>query len=179
MEKETMDFMAGSQQALIETMDKYTQPLLRYCHNILCDYHEVQDALQVTFIKAYQKRTILKQNMRLSPWLYKIAYNTCVDIIRKRRNTEQLADYKQEVDSNRIPEDILAALLKLNAMDRSIVYGRVMEQMSYDELSKIHGKSPAALRKRYERAKKYLAEQLKDDYPYYAQSDRAVAEGSK
>lgn len=176
MEKETIDFMGGSQEVLKETMDKYSNALLRYCHNILCDYHDAQDALQVTFIKAYQRRAGLKQTMRLSPWLYKIAYNTCVDIIRKRRHTEQLNDYKQEIVSGRIPEDILNALLKLSSVDRSVLYGRVMEGLSYDELAKIHSKSPAALRKRYERARKKLADELKDDYPYYAKDGEVIPE---
>ena len=38
----------------------YGQPLLRYCHNILCDYFEAQDAVQMTFIKAYSKEAALK-----------------------------------------------------------------------------------------------------------------------
>ena len=176
MEKESTDFILGSQQSLLDAMDKYSQPLLRYCHNILCDYHEAQDALQITFIKAYQKRASIKKDMRLSPWLYKIAYNTCVDIIRKRRYTEQLKDYQQEVESGRIPEDILAALLKLNSIDRSVVYGRVINEMSYDELAKIHGKSPATLRKRFERARKRLAEELKESYPYYTQNNNSPKE---
>ena len=81
----TINFANGGEEALKAAMEVYSYPLLRYCHNILCDYHEAQDALQITFIKAYDRRHTYKESMKLSPWLYKIAYNTCVDIIRRRK----------------------------------------------------------------------------------------------
>lgn len=169
MDKETIDIKKVGEKTISEIVDKYQHQLLRYCHNILCDYHEAQDALQITFIKAHQRRSTFNENMSLSPWLYRIAYTTCIDILRKRKKTIELNEYQAEITERRIPEDILSALLSLSMLDRAIVYGRVMEDLSYDELAKIHGKSPAALRKRYERARKKLAEQLKDEYPYYAQ----------
>jgi RNA polymerase sigma factor (sigma-70 family) len=156
-------------------MDNYSHALLRYCHNILCDYHEAQDALQLTFIKAYQNRSSFRQDMSLSPWLYKIAYTTCIDILRKRKKVVNINKDQPQNDNGRIPEEIILALLKLNSLDRSIVYGRVMEEMSYDELSVIHKKSAASLRKRYERAKKRLANELADDYPYYAQKKTSTS----
>ena len=75
-----------------------------------------------------------------------------------------------KMDDKLIPENILKALFSLNALDRALVYSRVMEDRPYDELAKIHGKSSSALRKRYERAKNKLADMLKDDYPFYAKS---------
>jgi len=173
MNKEaTIDIKNGGEEALVKAMDKYSHGILRYCHNILCDYHEAQDALQITFIKAYQRRSSFKEDMRLSPWLYKIAYTTCVDILKKRSRAENISDYQIESTEGKMPEDILAALQKLNALDRALIYSRVMEHISYDELSQRHGRSPAALRKRYERAKKRLADDLRDSYPYYANKEK-------
>jgi len=168
MQKTTIDFANSSEQALEQVINIYGYPILRYCHNILCNYHDAQDAVQVTFIKAYNKRHAYKSNMNLSPWLYRIAYTACVDIIRKRKPLLSLDNDLQATEDNYIPDNILQALKTLNLLDRSLIYSRVMEERSYDELAKIHSKTPATLRKRYERARKKLAQILKDDYPYYA-----------
>lgn len=168
MEKTTIDFVNGGEQALEDAIERYGYALLRYCHNILCDYHEAQDAVQITFIQAYKKRSTYKSNMKLSPWLYKIAYTSCIDIIRRRKPVANLQFDEQSTQDSRIPDNILDALLTLNSLDRSLVYSRVMQERPYDELAKIHGKNAATLRKRYERARKSLAYKLRNDYPYYA-----------
>ena len=139
--------------------------ILVYCHNILCNYHDAQDAVQVTFIKAYNKRGSYKPTVSLSAWLYKIAYNTCIDIIRKRRFSLTglwggRPEGSYQMEENYISEELKGALLTLSARDRALVYNRVIDDMDYKELAVIYNASEAALRKRYERAKNKLAEQL-------------------
>ncbi len=168
MKNSKIDFAYGGEPALEAVVEKYGHPILRYCHSILCDYHEAQDAVQMTFIKAYQKRASFDSGKSLSAWLYRIAYNTCIDIIRRRALRLAAAADEPQAEDNLIPENIKSALLSLSHLDRSLVYARVMEQRTYDDLAEIHGKTPQALRKRYERAKKRLAVLLADDYPSYA-----------
>ena len=163
------DFADCGERELEAVMAEYGPPLLRYCHNVLCDYHDAQDALQITFIKAYDKRKSFKNGSPLTPWLYRIAYTTCMDMLRRKKFTAILAPANEAADESGgyIPDNILAALMTLSACDRALVFSRVMEERSYEDLAKIHGKSAAALRKRYERAKRRLAQTLKDDYPDY------------
>ena len=177
MEKATNDFTSGSHQALKEIMQEYGPALLRYCHNILCDYHEAQDALQMTFIKAYEKRASFKNGAPISPWLYKIAYTTCIDILRRKKfslvTPEPVPGPEVQEDEGYIPDNIREALMTLTVADRALVFGRVIEERSYDELSDILGKNAAALRKRYERARRKLMDILRDDYPYYAKKEQS------
>lgn len=63
-------FAEGSEAALADAIALYGQPLLRYCHHILCDYHEAQDAVQTTFIKAYDNHHRFRAGTSLSAWLY-------------------------------------------------------------------------------------------------------------
>lgn len=158
-------FSNGGEAELEIVMKLYGQALLRYCHNIIYDYHEAQDAVQITFIKAYEKRSSFNVDMNLSSWLYKIAYNTCIDILRGKKL--KFPHIPPQTNSDFIPEHIRKAFLTLNAADRALVYGRIIEEKSFEELSKIHGKSSAVLRKRYERAKKKLSGILIKDYPEY------------
>jgi RNA polymerase sigma-70 factor (ECF subfamily) len=174
MERNALDisFPTGGEAELEALIGAYGQPLLRYCHNILCNYHEAQDALQLTFIKAYKKRATFESGKALSPWLYRIAYATCIDILRKNRLRLLPTTLIAAPDAT-IPEDIRDALFTLSPQERAIIYGRVMEERSYDELSSIYGPSAATLRKRYERARKKLQAQLKEEYSYYAKPEEA------
>ena len=54
---------------LNKAVELYGHRLLRYCHNILCDYTDAQDAVQETFIKAYYKRNLFRKNFSMQTWL--------------------------------------------------------------------------------------------------------------
>ena len=152
-----MEFSEGGEEALVAAIRQYGQGLLRYCHHILCDYHEAQDAVQITFCKAWERRTRCRTGA-LPAWLYRMAYTTCVDILRQRKRWRPLPPAPEDTDY--IGPELRAALEALSPEERGLVFGRVMEGRSYEELSVIYGKSAATLRKRYERARKKLARLL-------------------
>lgn len=156
-------FASGGEEELNEAIRLYGHKILRYCHNILCDYHEAQDAVQITFMKAYDKRNSFADGTSLSAWLYRIAYTVCIDITRRRKfflfglvpdgpGESQHTDY--------ISEDLKAALLTLSPKERALLFSRVMDEMDYADLESVYHASSAALRKRYERAKKKLVKHL-------------------
>ena len=41
------------EEAFSRVVEAYGQELLRYCHHILCDYQEAQDAVQTAFLQAW------------------------------------------------------------------------------------------------------------------------------
>ena len=149
-------------------INKYSAQLLRYCHSILCDYHEAQDTLQTTFIKAWQNKNRFTGDDRdLSNFLYKIAYNACIDSIRKRKQRQKNPPEPVKQSCDYIPENIKTALMSLSMLDRAIIYSHAVNEIPFAELSQIYGGNAASLRKRYERARKKLSEFLSNDYPYY------------
>ena len=158
-------FATGGEEVINGAIEKYGQDLLRYCHSITGNYHDAQDIVQITFIKAYSKRKKYKKGTSLSAWLYKIAYNTTIDTMRKRRLLFFLPENKE--DNSYISEDIQEALKTLSVADRALVFSRVIEEKSYSELEYVYGASAATLRKRYERAKKKLAKVLVETNSYY------------
>lgn len=153
-------FASGEEESLAQMIELYGQPLLRYCHHILCDYHEAQDAVQITFCKAYTHRRRFQPGTNLSAWLYRLAYTTCVDLLRRRRRELFIPPSAPAEDPDYIGPELRRALLTLTAEERALVFGRVIEERSYEELSQMLGKSAATLRKRYERARGKLARLL-------------------
>ena len=77
-------FSAGDDACLSAAIALYGQPLLRYCHHILCDYHEAQDAVQATFIKAWSHRAGFRGGS-LQAWLFRMAYTSSIDLLRPSR----------------------------------------------------------------------------------------------
>lgn len=162
MDAQALDaaFTAGEEDALAQVIDRYGQPLLRYCHHILCDYHEAQDAVQITFCKAYTHRRRFQSGTNLSAWLYRLAYTTCVDLLRRRKKQLFVPPAAPAEEPDYIGPELRKALLALTAEERALIFGRVMEERSYEELSQMLGKSAVTLRKRYERARGKLARLL-------------------
>ena len=162
-------------ESLINT---HSHALLRYCHSILCDYHEAQDVLQITFIKAWQNKNKFTGDDRdLLNFLYKIAYNSCIDAIRRRKQRlKNPAEPANQQNNDYIPENIKSALMLLSPLDRAITYSHAVDDMTFAELAKIYGKTAAALRKRYERTRMKLSKLLLNDYPDYQNYQRGENE---
>lgn len=161
-------FTTGGEYELRCAIELYGQPLLRYCHNILCDYFEAQDAVQITFIKAYNNKKSFKSGTSLSAWLYRIAYTTCIDSLRKKKILFFMPQTQRNRDSSFISHDLKVALLALSPEDRALVFSRIIDEKSYADLEAIYHVSATTLRKRYERAKTKLSKILIETNPYYS-----------
>lgn len=184
-------FIKGDEGALEHIIGSYKQPLLRYCVTLMCNREDAEDALQETFIKAYEKRKRFDPEKPLLPWLYRLAYTTCVDAIRKRNryfDMQMLLQKKGGTKRNteRNNQDILSpqlyrVLSDLTVKERVLLYGRVFKDLSYKDLALILNVSESALRKRYERLVLKLAQQLdcenkteKEFFYEYESNSRAV-----
>lgn len=175
METHNLDvtFSAGGEAELEEAMRLYSQPLLRYCHNILCDYEEAKDVVQMTFIKAYEKRQSFRGGTCFAAWLYRIAYTNCMDCLRKKK-WQIFWQVPKSKESNYISEELEEALFTLKPLERAIIFSRVIDEKSYVELEEIYGISASTLRKKYERAKKKLAKALKEANTYYRELEGRI-----
>jgi len=158
-------FSTGGEAELEELIDLYAEKLVRYAASILYNHQDAEDVVQDAFIYAFQNRSRF-HGKNISAWLYKITYNDCLDKLKaqKRRKwlffsdtTEEPATYMEDTFS--MPE-IKEALKRLTPNERALLYGRIVDGLSYEELAQIMQSSPVALRKQYERVKKKAAKYL-------------------
>lgn len=149
-----------------ELIDTYSERLLRYSTSILYNYQDAEDVVQDVFVSTYHNLSTFDGG-NLSAWLYKITYNKSINKLRKRKILP-FGDIPENTvfapQSNALSDDTLQALGRLKPQERAVLYGRIIEGYSYEELAEQMGSSPATLRKRYERAKKKLAELLSEDH---------------
>lgn len=118
----------GSDRAFAAIYERYHQRLYRYCRSILRDDMDAQDALQSTFMGALSALRRSQRNAPLRPWLYKIAHNEAISLLRRR--TRDAAD--------ELPVDTLGSPLSIEQ--------EVVERAQWRTLVEDLGRLPDRLR---------------------------------
>jgi RNA polymerase sigma factor (sigma-70 family) len=128
---------SGDDTAFETLYDIYHRRLLAFCQHMLGSREEAEDVVQHTFLAAYRCLRAGHDIVALKPWLYTIARNRCVSVVRARREeitledrapaTEGLAaevDRRADLrllvrDVQRLPPDQRAALVLFEVGDHS------------------------------------------------------------
>ena len=101
-----------NEQDLEKLVHAHTAALLRYCTGLLGCEADAQDAVQKTFIKAWQQRHTLRHdgtdNERA--WLYRIAYRTSLDMLRATKRAAAYPTPEPLEQDPGISEELRAAL---------------------------------------------------------------------
>ena len=75
----------GDSLAFNKIVEKYQQPIYSFCYRLLNDADEAEEATQEALLRAYTKLNSYDGKRLFSTWLFSIASNYCLDILRKRR----------------------------------------------------------------------------------------------
>jgi RNA polymerase sigma factor (sigma-70 family) len=154
---------AGSEPAFEAIVARYRRPLLRYCARILTE-ERAEDAVQQTFVRAYGAMRKSDSELKLGPWLYRIAHNTALNALRDRGlRHEQLSD---ALDSVERPDQaleraeglqaVVSAVQELPERQRDAIVLRELEGRSYDEIALELGVTDGAVRQLLNRARNTL-----------------------
>src|SRR5438270_4422357 len=82
---------AGHRRAFAVVYERHHQALYRYCRSILRDEADAQDALQSTFTAAFAALLRGRRDAPIRPWLFRIAHNEAVSLLRRRRPMAELS----------------------------------------------------------------------------------------
>jgi RNA polymerase sigma factor (sigma-70 family) len=85
-DEELLVLAQGGDGAAFETLvRRYTQPLYAFATRILGSADDAADVAQHTFVQCYNTLPRLRSDAPIRPWLYRVARNRCLDLIRQRR----------------------------------------------------------------------------------------------
>jgi RNA polymerase sigma-70 factor, ECF subfamily len=74
----------GTEDAFGRLVERHRRELQVHCYRMLGSLFESEDMVQETFLRAWRNRESFEGRSTLRAWLYRIATNACLDVIRKR-----------------------------------------------------------------------------------------------
>ena len=75
---------SASQDVPAEQLEQYRRELVGYCYRMLGSIYEAEDAVQDTMLRAWRALPRFEDRAGLRPWLYRIATNVCIDMLKGR-----------------------------------------------------------------------------------------------
>ena len=97
----------GDEKAFEAIYDRHHRALLGFCRHMLGSHEEAEDALQRVFVAAHRHLSDGTEHVNLKPWLYTIARNRCLSMLRARRETLALDDVREpSVDGLALADEV-------------------------------------------------------------------------
>jgi len=167
----------GDTKAFDSLVMKYQQRLYFVIVRIVLNHEDADDVVQDTFIKAYRSLDSFDESYRFYTWLYRIAVNTALNLVKHRKHKESSLEKKQEnnryepQNNNNLEDDYIykemtgevRTAIKLLAPEmRTVFILRVFEEMSYKEIAETMGISIGTVMSRLNRARNTLKDYLQN-----------------
>jgi RNA polymerase sigma-70 factor (ECF subfamily) len=163
---------AGDQQAYSELVRMYRDGVMRMVYRICGDMHLAEDVAQDTFLRAWQKLNMFQPRTSLRNWLYRIAANRTMDLLRREKSATDIEELDPQ-DFEKSPETrilmherlgrVQSAVLSLPFASRSVLILREYEGLSYKEISETLDIPIGTVMSRINFARQKLMTILKDE----------------
>ena len=159
--------LKGDRQTYALLVEEYKTPIYNLAYRMTGNADDADDLTQETFIRAYQYLWRYDQRKKFFTWLYTLAFNLIKNHLRKNKK-EKLSEELSALsltDNNpsqeeRLIEDqeISSCLLRLEDELRALLIMKYQQELSFEEIAQITGKSLSAVKMRIYRGLEKLKE---------------------
>ena len=157
----------GDQHAFAELIRHYDGGLRALAYRLLGDRERMDDALQEAYVKAFRALPRFRGDAAVGTWLYRIAYNACVDELGRTRQVVPLHAVREHADPAPPAAELLSArhslahaLGQLDVADRAAVMLVDAQGFDYAEAAAILGVPVGTVGSRLHRARTLLRRAL-------------------
>ena len=174
--------LGGSQQAYADLLRRYERPVFSLVLRIVRDRADAEEIAQEAFLKAFRNLRSWDPERRFSSWLFKIANNTAIDRLRRRRLATVPLEASDDADRGVIdrtadatsedPElqlarqDFMAAfeaaLMELRTEVRQVLALRYQADLAYEEIAAETGLPLGTVKTYIHRGRRSLAARLEE-----------------
>ena len=163
---------AGDQGAFGELVRLYEKRVLALTQRMCRNPEDAAEAAQEAFFAAWQGLKSFRGDSSFSTWLYRLASNACVDLLRREGKRQaavslddedlnldfpaSLSSPQEEVERRELREQIEAGLRALPPEYRAVLVLREMQQLRYDEIGEVLGLDIGTVKSRISRGRKKL-----------------------
>lgn len=168
--------LAGDTNAFTQLVNRYKDLVFTLALRMLKNREEAEEVSQDTFIKTYKSLDKFKGDSKFSTWIYKVAYNSCLDRIKKNKkylNDVEINEFTEhqvkivdnafdalvEEERNQLIQDCLHLLPSEDSFLLTLYY---FEEQTLDEIANIVGLTANNVKVKIFRSRKKLASILKD-----------------
>jgi RNA polymerase sigma-70 factor (ECF subfamily) len=159
---------------MLQIIRAYESCLLRYTVRFVNDHNSAEDVVQDTFIKLFGSWKKIKDRQKnLKSWLYRVAHNKAIDLIRKEQNyrkamknhAENLlnseSETHEEENLQRKHKIVLDNIDKLSPAEKEVLLLRLEEGLSYKDISQTTNRAIGNVGKLLHRAVGKITGELK------------------
>jgi len=139
--------LAGHHENFADLVERYQAPLIHFLRRTLGSDEDVYDCAQDALLAAYRNLSRYSEAHPFRAWLYTIARNKALDLLRKRRREVPLILDENLVDHQPMPEEVWLAKEQATMLDevlnelpehyRQALYLRFRQELSYEEIALI------------------------------------------
>lgn len=141
---------AGNQDAFRVLVERHSRAVFRLAYRMTGNEQDAEDVVQEAFLRAYRQLHRYESRASFATWVYRIAANYSLDLIRARRNnveSDGILDHLSESSpgpdrlfaSGRMQETVDQALESLSQQERTAFVLRHFEGLSIEEISGVMG----------------------------------------
>lgn len=170
----------GEAEAFSWLIDTYKDMVYTICLRMLTIEVDAEEAAQDVFVKAFRSIQGFQEKSKFSTWLYRIAYNQCISVIRKKVKMIDLVD---EMPEEKVNEGDINGLESISAEERNKYLQMAIEalpetdavvimlfyydELTLDEIAEITGLTNGNIRIKLHRSRKkmyrVISESLKSE----------------
>lgn len=164
------DYLEGDEHALSVLVDRYLNDLCHFAFSLTRDRQSAEDVAQESFVKAWKNMRRFVPGNSFRGWLFSIARNTAIDLLRKKQDIAFSAFETEEgnvildtlKDTGPLPDELLARaedtcyleglLEQINPLYREVLTLRHTSNMTFEEIGQIVGRPLHTVKSQYRRA---------------------------
>jgi RNA polymerase sigma-70 factor, ECF subfamily len=148
-------YFAGDTAAFDEIMVRYERQIYRVCYRFVENREDAMDLAQDVFVKVFEHLPSFRRESTLKTWLYRIAINHCLNHVKKHaQEFVEVTEYTGSVRASahaqledREQREHFRRLVKLlPPKQKAILELRINEQLSYEEIARISGRSISTIK---------------------------------
>lgn len=167
-----VSYIGGEEDAFAELVRRHLKPVYAFVFRLVGDEKDAEDIAQETFVKAWKNiESYSPASARFKTWLMRIARNTSIDYLRKKKHLpfsalereDETSSFAENLpDEQPLPEEVLAhaddledlerALAKLSPLYRETLLLYYGSDLTFEEAAEISGISANTLKSRHRRA---------------------------
>lgn len=165
-----------------QVYEQFRERIYRYIRHLVSNQELAEDLVQETFTRAYKALPRMHDDLRMTPWLYRIATNACYDALRRRRLITWQAldtlDHEPASGTGDDPQEgyggtaelVRAALARMPVTYRQALLLREVEGYSLPEIALALGIAPSGVKMYLSRARGHFRH-------HYRELEREVTHG--